>query len=79
MIHAFPAGAHPMQLLQSVIAYLSSYVEHTIQHSPTCNCRETLHQVVQMASVVAAYQRFREGKGYVQPRTTSRTARTSST
>ncbi len=68
MIHAFPAGAHPMQLLQSVIAYISSYVEHTIHHSATCNCRQTLHQVVQSSSVVASYQRFREGRGYVRPR-----------
>jgi citrate synthase len=68
MIQGFPAAAHPMQLLQSAVAYLSSYVQHTIQHSATCNCRQTLHQVVQVASVVATYQRFREGKEYVQPR-----------
>jgi citrate synthase len=43
-------------------------VEHRIHHSPTCNCRDTLHQVVQMTSVVAAWQRFREGKEYVKPR-----------
>src|SRR5208283_5807038 len=68
MIKAFPAGAHPMQLLQSVVAYISSYVQHTIHHSSTCNCRQTLHQVVQVASVVAAYQRFREGRSLVPPR-----------
>jgi citrate synthase len=68
MIRAFPAGAHPMQLLQSVIAYISSYVEHTIHHSTTCNCRQTLHQVVQTSSVVAAYQRYSTGKDYVSPR-----------
>jgi citrate synthase len=68
MIRAFPAAAHPMQLLQSVVAYISSYVEHTIQHSATCNCRQTLHQVVQTTSVVAAYQRCREGKEHVEPR-----------
>ncbi len=68
MIRGFPVGAHPMQLLQSVMAYMSSYVEHRIHHSATCDCRETLHQVVQTASVVAAYQRYRENKGYVQPR-----------
>jgi citrate synthase len=43
-------------------------VEHSIQHSATCNCRDTLHQVAQLASVVAAFQRFREGKDYVPPR-----------
>jgi len=68
MIRAFPRGAHPMELLQSVVSYLSGYVQHRIHHSPTCNCRDTLHQVVQMASVVAAWQRFREGREYVKPR-----------
>jgi citrate synthase len=68
MIRSFPSGAHPMELLQSVVSYLSGYVQHRIQHSPTCNCRDTLHQVVQMTSVVAAWQRFREGKEYVPPR-----------
>ena len=68
MIRAFPAGAHPMQLLQSVVAYISSYVEHTIHHSPTCNCRQTLHQVVQTTSVVAACARFSGGMDFVPPR-----------
>jgi citrate synthase len=68
MIRAFPRDAHPMELLQSVVSYLSGYVQHRIHHSPTCNCRDTLHQVVQLASVVAAWQRFREGRDYVPPR-----------
>lgn len=68
MIRTFPVGAHPMELLQSVIAYLSGYVEHRIQHSATCNCRDTLHQIVQLSSVIAAYKRYRDGKEYVQPR-----------
>jgi len=67
MIRAFPVSAHPMQLLQSVMAYMSSYVEHRIQHSATCDCKDTLHQVVQTASVVAAYQCSRENKPYVPP------------
>jgi citrate synthase len=69
MIREFPSGAHPMELLQSVISYLSGYVEHKIRHNPPfCNCRDTLHQVSQMAPVVATFQRFREGKEYVPPR-----------
>lgn len=67
MIRSFPPNGKPMELLQSVISYLSGYVEHVIEHSATCNCRETLHQVAQLASVIAAYQRFREGKDYVEP------------
>jgi citrate synthase len=68
MVRSFPKEAHPMELLQSVVSYLSGYVQHKIQHSATCNCRDTLHQVVQLASVVAAWQRFHEGKDYVPPR-----------
>lgn len=68
MIHSFPEKAHPMELLQSVIAYLSGNVEHRIQHSPHCNCRDTLHQIAQIATVVATYQRFVEGNEYLAPR-----------
>ena len=57
-----------MELLQSVVSYLSSYVQHRIHHVPDCNCRETLHQVAEIATVVATYQRFREGKEYLPPR-----------
>jgi citrate synthase len=68
MIKEFPKSSHPMELLQSVIAYLSAYVDHKIHHGPTCNCRETLHQVAQLASVVAAYERIRNGLEYVPPK-----------
>ena len=68
MIRDFPRTGSPMELLQSVISYLSSSVEHQIQHSDKCNCRQTLHQVAQMTTVIATYQRFREGKSYVESR-----------
>jgi len=68
MLRNFPGEAHPMELLQSVVSYLSGYVRHRIRHSPTCNCQRTLHQVAQMATVVAAWQRLREGKEPVSPR-----------
>jgi citrate synthase len=68
MIRNFPGAGDPMELLQSVMSYLSGYVTHKIKHSATCNCRSTLHQVAQLATVIAAYQRFKEGKPYVVPR-----------
>lgn len=68
MIRDFPASGSPMELLQSVISYLSSSVEHQIKHSATCNCRQTLHQVAQMTAVLATYQRFKEGKSYIESR-----------
>jgi len=68
MIRQFPPAGSPMELLQSVISYLSSSVEHKIRHSTTCNCRNTLHQIAQLPTVLATYQRFREGKSYVEPR-----------
>ena len=68
MIRSFPAESHPMELLQSVISYLSGYVEHKIHHGPHCNCRDTLHQISQITSVIAALHRFRSGMDYVPPR-----------
>ncbi len=67
MIESFPPEGKPMELLQAVISYLSGYVQHKIQHSALCDCRVTLHQVVQLASVVATYKRFKEKKPYVKP------------
>ncbi len=67
MIGRFPKAGKPMELLQSVMSYLSGYVEHRIEHSATCNCRTTLHQVAQLASVIACYDRIRNGKEYVEP------------
>jgi citrate synthase len=68
MIRSFPPAGDLMELLQSVMSYLSGYVAHKIKHSATCNCRQTLHQVAQLATVIATYQRFKEGKPYVAPR-----------
>ncbi len=68
VIRNFPRDSHPMELLQSVISYLSSYVEHKIEHDAYCNCRDTLHQVAQIPSVIAAYHRFNQGKEFVPPR-----------
>jgi citrate synthase len=68
MIQNFPPDGKPMELLQSVMAFLSGYVAHKIQHSATCNCRQTLHQVAQLATVTAAHLRFRQGLTYVEPR-----------
>lgn len=68
MIRNFPADSHAMELLQSVISYLSGYVTHKIHHGPHCNCRDTLHQVAQISSVIAALHRFRSGLDYVPPR-----------
>ena len=68
MIRNFPPAGDPMELLQSVMSYLSGYVAHKIKHSAFCNCRQTLHQVAQMPTVIATYQRFKEGKQYLAPR-----------
>lgn len=68
MIRNFPEDSHAMELLQSVISYLSGYVQHKIHHGPHCNCRDTLHQVAQISSVIAALHRFRSGLDYVPPR-----------
>ena len=68
MIWNFPERSHPMELLQSVIAYLSGHVDHVIEHNAYCNCRDTLHQVAQLGTVIATLYRFRSGKDYLAPR-----------
>ncbi len=68
MVRDFPPAGLPMELLQSVIAYLSGTVEHQIRHSATCNCRRTMHQIAQLSTVLATYQRFREGRPYLPSR-----------
>ena len=68
MIRDFPEDSHPMELMQAVVSYLSGYVTHKIQHDAYCNCRTTLHQVVQLATGVAALHRFRSGLEFVPPR-----------
>ena len=68
MIKDFPRTSHPMELLQSVINFLSGYVDHKIAHSPTCNCRNTLHQIAQLPSVVAAFHRYKNGLEPLPPR-----------
>ena len=68
MIRAFPRSSHPMELLQSTVNFLSGYINHKIEHSPTCNCRQTLHQIAQIPPVIAAFHRFKDGLDYVPPR-----------
>ena len=68
MIREFPRDSHPMELLQSTVNFLSGYVDHKIEHSPTCNCRQTLHQIAQIPAVVAAFYRVKHGLRYVPPR-----------
>jgi citrate synthase len=68
MISEFPSAGKPMEMLQSVISYLSGTREHQVRHSGLCNCRTTLHQVAQLATVLATYDRLRRGKPYLEPR-----------
>ncbi|MFP4432734.1 MAG: citrate/2-methylcitrate synthase [Spirochaetaceae bacterium] len=68
MLRDFPHDSHPMEVLQSVISYLSGYVQHKIEHDANCNCRSTLHQIAQLTTAVAALHRFRSGEDYVTPR-----------
>jgi citrate synthase len=68
MIRNFPPKGKPMELLQSAVSYLSGYIGHVIEHSATCNCRRTLHQVVQLAGIVATLGRIRNGQDYIPAR-----------
>lgn len=68
MIKSFPRHSHPMELLQSSINFLSGYIDHKIEHSAYCNCRQTLHQVAQLPTIVAAFHRIKNGQEFIPPR-----------
>jgi citrate synthase len=68
MIRSFPRESHPMELLQSSINFLSGYVDHKIEHSAYCNCRQTLHQIAQLPTIIAAFHRIKNGQESIAPR-----------
>ena len=68
MIREFPASSHPMELLQAAILYLDGHCGPEEEQGPDFDCRRAMHLIAQLPAVVAAWQRTREGKPVVEPR-----------
>ncbi len=68
MIREFPASSHPMELLQAAILYLDGHCGPDEEQGPDFDCRRTMHVIAQLPAVVASWQRAREGRPFVEPR-----------
>jgi len=66
-IGKFPRKAHPMEVLRSVTSILGMYDPHPDDHSAQANLDRSIKLIAQFATVVAAFERHREGMPFVAP------------
>jgi len=66
-IKKFPKSAHPMAALRTVTSTLGMYDPHPEDHSMAANVERSIKLIAQFATIVAAFERHREGKPFVAP------------
>jgi citrate synthase len=64
-IKKFPKSAHPMAALRTVTSTLGMYDPHPEDHSMAANIERSIKLIAQFATIVAAFERHREGKPFV--------------
>jgi citrate synthase len=67
LIRTFPKGTHPMSALRSIVSYLAAFDEEADDMSREANLRKAIRLQAQLPTVIAAFQRIREGKEPVAP------------
>jgi citrate synthase len=63
-----PTGAHPMQLLRTLISQLGSYDENPNEFSEAVNVDRAISLVAKVPTLVSAIYRIRNNKDLVQPK-----------
>jgi len=66
-LHNRPKTAHPMDVLQSCVSYLSNYDNDISSDTKEDNVRRAMLLIAKMPSIVAAWDRIRNGLEYVKP------------
>jgi citrate synthase len=66
-LHNRPKTAHPMDVLQSYVPYLSNYDNDISSDTKEDNVRRAMLLIAKMPSIVAAWDRIRNGLEYVKP------------
>ena len=66
-LHNRPKTAHPMDVLQSYVSYLSNYDNDISSDTKEDNVRRAMLLIAKMPSIVAAWDRIRNGLEYVKP------------
>jgi len=64
---AYPCGAHPLEALRTAVSHLAMLDPDDRDYSAEANLRKSLRLTAQMATLVAAWRRIREGKPVVPP------------
>jgi citrate synthase len=63
----FPTNVHPLEALRTVVSLHAMYDPDAHDNSPEANRRKSMRLVAQMATLVAAWRRIREGRPVVPP------------
>ena len=63
-----PKAAVPMDVLRTAISILSLYDPDAASNTPEANQRKAYRLTGQMATIVAAFHRLRNGRSFVEPR-----------
>lgn len=67
LVKDFPKNAHPMDFLRTAVSVLSFFDDETNDISMEATRRKSLRLTAQMGSVVAAFERLRNGQELLQP------------
>lgn len=67
LVKDFPKNAHPMDFLRTAVSVLSFFDDETNDISMEATRRKSLRLTAQMGSVVAAFERLRNGQDLLQP------------
>lgn len=68
LLRAFPKDADPMAVLRTAVSALALYDAESEDMSAEANRRKALRMTAKMPTIVAAYDRIREGKEPVAPK-----------
>ena len=66
-IKKFPKTAHPMEVLRTVTSVLGMYDPHPEDHSAQANLERSIQLIAQFGTIVAAFERHRQGKELLAP------------
>jgi citrate synthase len=67
MLRSFPRDANPMAVLRSTTSLLSLWDPDAADNSPQANLRKSTRLTAQMPTIVAGFDRLRNGKDLVKP------------
>ena len=68
LMKSFPAKTLPMEVLRTAVSSLSMHDAEAEDMSPAANLRKAIRLTAQCGTVVAAFERIRNGKPPVEPR-----------